>query len=403
MTTLLTITVIILGCALAAAVAIIIRCYGRISALNADNARVDTARAVAEQRLADAEAAHARQLESERRMLEERFKSLAADALQANSQQLDLRSRASIEAVLAPLRTSLDTFTRDFKDCYSAEHNDRLSLREGIQSLVELNRRVGDETRRLADALKGNTRFQGRWGEMVLLNILEHSGLEEGRWLVLQDSNDNGEGRLLRPDAIINCPHDRKIVIDSKASLSDYLRMLNANTDAERDAALHAHIRSVENHIRELRDKAYQDHIGLNKADFVLMFMPHEGAYIAAMQGDPDLWQRAYDSRVIIVSPTHLVTVVKLVEQMWTTEDTNVNAIRIAEEATKMLDKLMGALDDIARAGEQLDKARTAYNSACSRLSEGRGNVLKRIENLNALGIKSKKSVPPALTDRQEN
>ena len=332
----------------------------------------------------------------ERASLGERFKALAADILQANSQQLDQRSRTSLEAVLAPMKTSLEAFTRDFKDCYATEHSDRLSIREGIQSLMELNKRVSDETNRLTHALKGNTRVQGQWGEMVLQNILEHSGLEEGRWFITQDSTTD-EGLRLRPDAVITCPKERKIIIDSKVSLSAYLDWLNADTDAKRDTCAKAHIRSIENHVRQLRDKGYQDHIGTHKADFVLMFMPHEGAYILAMQAAPELWQRAYENRVVIVSPTHLVTVIKLVEQMWQTEDHNVNAMRIADETGKMLEKLIGMLSDFAKVGETLTKSQEAYENAMRKLKEGPGNVVKRIEDIGKLGIRAKKSLPAKL------
>ncbi len=337
----------------------------------------------------------------ERAQLSDRFKALAAEILQANSQQLDQRSRTSLETVLAPMRTSLENFTRDFKDCYATEHSDRLSIREGIQQLMELNKRVSDEANRLTHALQGNTRVQGQWGEMVLLNILEHSGLEEGRWFVTQDTCAD-DGARLRPDAVITCPKDRKIIIDSKVSLSAYLEWLNADTDETRDNCARAHIRSIENHVRQLRDKSYQDHFGANKTDFVLMFMPHEGAYILAMQTAPELWQRAYESRIVIVSPTHLVTVIKLVEQMWQTEDHNVNALRIADETSKMLEKLISMLTDFAKVGDTLGKSQEAYDSAIRKLKEGPGNVVKRIEDIVRLGVRTKKSLPQKLQNPSE-
>lgn len=348
----------------------------------------------AERRTAEMRRAYEERLASEREATGERFKAIAADILQANSRQLDERSRLSLETVLGPMKTSLDNFTKDFKDCYSSEHTDRLSLREGIESLVRLNLRVSDETRNLTQALKGNNQWQGRWGEMVLQNILEHSGLERGRWFVTQQSSTDEDGERLRPDAIINCPQERKIIIDSKVSLTSYLQLSSADSDTERAELGKAHVRSLENHIKCLRDKGYQDRIGVNKADFVLMFVPHEGAYIAAMNADPALWQRAYDSRVIIVSPTHLVTVIKLVEQMWQTDDRNVNALRIAEEAGKILDKLSGFLADLAKIDDGLAKARDAYSAAVSKLSSGRGNLLGRADLLRSLGAKATKPVP---------
>ncbi len=351
-------------------------------------------------RLSEREAAEKR-IAEERASLGERFKALATEILQANSKQLDSQSRISLEAILSPVKASLETFTRDFKDCYNVEARDRLSLREGIQSLMELNRRVSDEANRLTHALKGDTGIQGKWGEMVLQNILEHSGLEQSRWFITQDSSTDDEGKRLRPDAVINCPQERKIIIDSKVSLSAYLDWMNADSDKQRDECVKAHLRSIDNHIRCLRDKSYQDRVGVQKADFVLMFMPHEGAYIMAMQANPNLWQQAYESRVIIVSPTHLITVVKLVEQMWYAENRDVNAIKIADEARKMLEKLMGMLDDISKVGDSLTKSQTAYENAIKKLKDGPGNVIKHIETLNRLGIRAKKAIPTRFADAQ--
>lgn len=358
-----------------------------------------------EQRLADQAAASdallkqkeadcERRLADERTAMGERFRALAAEILQANSEQLNQLSRSTLETVLSPMRTSLESFTKDFKESYSAESRERLSLREGVSKLLALNEQVKDETARLANALRGDTRVQGHWGEMVLTNILEHSGLEQGRWFVTQDSTTNEQGRVLRPDAVINCPQERKIIIDSKVSLSAYLDWLNADTEAARDSCAKAHVISVRNHVKELADKAYQDSIGVVKGDFVLMFLPHEGAYMLAMSHDPQLWQRAYDSRVIIVSPTHLVTVVRLVEQMWRLDDANTNAMRIADRAAKMMDKMAGALTSLDNVGKAIDKAHDAYEAAIGQLSTGPGSVIRQLEQLQQLGVKAKKQLP---------
>lgn len=389
--------------ALAAVVAFLAAKYASARAVAARlQATLEAERAACERRIADLRESCESRIAAERDASGERFKAIAADILQANSRQLDERSRLSIEAVLAPIRSSIDTFTKDFKDCYATEHTDRLSLREGIDSLMRLNLRVSDEARNLTQALKGNNQWQGRWGEMVLKNILEHSGLETGRWLVMQESTTDDDGDRIRPDAIINCPQDRRIIIDSKASLTSYLQLPSAADEAERTALVKAHARSIANHVKQLRDKAYQDRIGLRKADFMFMFVPHEGAYIAAMNADPDLWQRAYDSRVIIVSPTHLVTVIKLVEQMWQTDDQNVNARRIADEAGKLVDKLAGFLADLAKIDDSISKARDACDAAFGKLSTGRGNILSRADHLRSLGARATKPVPPRFSEYEE-
>lgn len=334
------------------------------------------------------------QLNSEREMMSERFKAIATDVLRASSQTLENGSRLGLEAVVAPVKASLEIFSREFKESHSRDTAERAALRQGITDLARLSNTVGEETRRLSAALKGNASFQGRWGEMVLKNVLEKSGLEEGRWLVFQDTCRDSGGRLLRPDAVINCPGDRKIIIDSKVSLTDYLRMTEAENDAAREAMLKAHLRSVENHIKELESKAYQDNVDALSADFVLMFMPHEGAYMAAMQASERLWERAWNSRVIIVSPTHLVAVIKIVEQMWRVDDHNTNALKIAEEATKMADKLVLALNELSQAGHAIDAARASYDTVVARISTGRGSVMRHIDKLRNLGIRSQRAVP---------
>lgn len=308
-------------------------------------------------------------------------------------------NRVEIEAALAPVMTSIDILLRDFKACNNSNIADRAVLKQGIETLAQLNRSVGEEARRLTHALKSDKSFQGKWGEMILANVLEHSGLERGRWLVYQYSHTDDEGRRLRPDAVITCPHGRKIIIDSKCSLTAYMRWATADTDAERAVAAKAHVAAIDTHIKTLASKAYQDSIDGDNLGFVIMFMPNEGAFITAMHTDENLWQRAYDARVIIASPVHLVAVIKIIEQMWVTDDRNTNAQRIAEEAVNMLDKLTAAFEDLEAVGKQLDKARDAYDAAINKLRTGKGNVARRISNMAALGAKPSRPVPAKFRD----
>lgn len=356
--------------------------------------RLEECRAQCQQRVDDTVAQCERRIQEHRNSLTDQFRNLAADTLETTVRRQQEQARQGLDAVLNPVREAFDRLAAQFNTRAMDDKADRAALREGIDTLRMLNQQVSHETRRLTSALKGNTGFQGRWGEMVLANILENSGLEPGRWLVYQESSTNEDGTRLRPDAIIHCPRKRDIIIDSKVSLTAYLRMLEADDEATRNACLEEHLRSVENHLRGLANKEYQKHIGANDAGFVLMFVPHEGAYLAAMQADVDLWQRAYDRHVVVVSPTHLVTVVRLVEQMWVTEDQTTNAVAIAEEATKMLDQLNEFLADLQGVGTALDKAHGQYESALKRLSTGRGNVLKRAERLRDLGVKTRKPLP---------
>jgi len=372
----------------------------RLAEAKAAEIRIADLRAQHEARIAELKEEHRDRLEHEREAIGERFKAIASDVLRDNSRRLDERSRASIEALISPVKTSLEEFTKNYRECYAVENRDRLSLREEIRTLHDLNTQVGREAGRLAAALKGNTRIQGRWGEMVLANILEHSGLQQSRWFVTQESSATGaDGSRLRPDAVIHCPKDRDIIIDSKVSLTAYLRMLEADTDQERADLAKAHLQSVENHIRTLRDKEYQKNIGARKGDFVLMFMPHEGAYLAAMNANPDLWMKAYDSHVVPVSPTHLVTVVYLVEQMWQTEDQSANTLRIAEVGTKFLDSLTAFISDLDSVGTGIDRVRTSYDSAVKRFTSGNNNVVRMAERLHELGLKAKRKIPARFSE----
>lgn len=400
---------IILSIACAALAAVCVNQKARLSALREAKAaaeeriaaetantdrRLDDARQAHERQIAELKAMYAAQLADERQAVGERFKAIASEVLQANSDQLSQQNRASVEAVLAPIRTKFDEFSKGFRECYATESHERLSVREELKRLHELSVQVGAEASRLTNALKGNAGFQGRWGEMVLLNILEHSGLEAGTWLVMQETSSDEEGNEIRPDAVIHCPGDRDIIIDSKTSLKAYFASLEATTDEERQSHMKQHIRSVERHIRSLRDKNYQQKAGVRAGDFVFMFMPHEGAFLAAMHGKPDLWQEAYDSRVVIASPAHLVTVLQLVEQLWKTEKQNVNSQEIARQGTQLLDSINAFMADLEQVGTALGKAQKTYDSAIHRLTTGNNNVMRVATRLEELGVSSKKRRP---------
>lgn len=357
-----------------------------LSTLKDENNKLKTSLAVAEQRLVD-----------EREIAGERFRMMATDIINSGSRALEDRTRLGIEAVLGPVKESLDGFTRDFKACYSSERSDRDSLREGLRALAELNRATGEETRRLASALRGDTGFQGRWGEAVLTNILEHAGLEEGRWVVYQQACVTDDGRRVHPDAVITLPGGRKLAVDAKCSLTDYLRSLEATDDLTRDALVKAHMRSVESHFKSLADKQYNKLIGEEKISFTVMFMPHEGAFAAAMQPDGALWQRAFEKNVVIVSPSLLTILIKLVEQMWVREDRDNNSRRIAEEAARMLDKLYAAFDDLLKAGRDIDKAAESYRTALSKFNQGPGNVVTRARAIVAMGARPSKQMPQGI------
>lgn len=324
---------------------------------------------------------------------EERFKNLAAKALMQNSREIAEQNLRSLHSVLNPVKENLEAFSRAVNQRAERDAADRAGLGEKIRQLIDLNSVVGRETRRLADALKGNSKMQGDWGEMILDNILDRCGFTKGRDYTVQETVAGVDGRL-RPDVIISYSEGRKIIIDSKVSIQAYLGMLDAESEERRRELGRAHVASVKKHIAELRDKSYQDYVGGDRVDFVLMFIPHEGAFLAAMNLDDSLWQTAYESRVLIISPTHLLSIVKLVEQMWRHDKQNRNALEIARQAGLMLDKFKGFVDDMDRIDRSLNQAREAWNGAFSKLTSGSGNLVGKAQLLSSLGAKAKKDLP---------
>ena len=387
----MTSVIIILAAGLVAAVACAGVLWSRLSAARIENARLN-------ERIAAADKAFERQKQDLAKInadFENRFSQLAGKVLALNSETLRRQNVNGLAGVLAPVKAEIENFKRSISEYYSNEARERFSLGERIRDLVDLNNTVSRETRRLTDALKGNSKLQGDWGEMILDNILEQAGFRRGYEYTVQETVMGADGNRLRPDVVINYTEGRKIIIYSKVSIQDYINMLNADTEAGREQYARAHITSVKKHIAELRNKSYQDIVGDGRFDYVLMFIPHEGAFLAAMNLDAKLWQTAYDSHVLIISPTHLMSIVKLIEQMWRHDKQNRNALAIADEAGKMLDKLRGFLDDMDRLDKSLSTARDAWNTAFSKLTAGPGNLIARAQKLEQLGAKSKKPLPP--------
>ncbi len=332
-----------------------------------------------------------------------RFNDLARQSLLDNSRLLMEQNSASVRAALQPMAENIENFRRSVAERNERESSERINLAERVRELTQSSAAVGLEARRLTDALKGNAKLQGEWGEMILDNILERSGMQRGRDYVLQNSVTTPDGHILRPDAVINYSEGRKIVIDSKVSIQAYLRMLSSESADERQALAREHVASVKKHVAELKAKDYQQYVGTDrKIDFVLMFIPHEGAYLAAMQMDAKLWENAYDSRVLIISPTHLVSVVRLIEQLWRHDRQNRNALEIASQAGAMLDKFRGFLEDMDRMDKSINASRDAWNAAYNKLVSGTGNLVNRAGNLRELGAKLKKEFPQRYLPQQE-
>jgi len=329
--------------------------------------------------------------------LTEQFKTLANDILEEKSKRFAEQNQSSLNNLLEPLRHKLGEFQGKVEEVYVQESKDRSALQEQVRSLVTLNKTLSDDAKNLTQALKGSSKTQGGWGEMILERVLELSGLRKGIEYTAQESQTRTDGTRAVPDVVIHLPEARQLVVDSKVSLVAYERCMAAVSDEQRDAALRAHIDSVRNHIRTLSEKRYQDLNGIQSPDFVLAFIPIEPAFMLAVTNDSALFQEAWDRNVLLVSPSTLLFVVRTVAHLWRQEAQTRNAQEIAKRGAELYDKLAGFVGDLQNLGVRLKQARDAYESAESKLVTGRGNVIRQAEMLRSLGVKPAKALPVSL------
>ena len=323
------------------------------------------------------------------------FKNTANTLLEEKSARFTQMNKENIQQILGPLGENLAEFKKKVEETATQGTIQSTSLENRIKELVELNYRISEEATNLTNALKGQAKTRGDWGEMILENILEYSGLTRNREYFVQDSFRDDQGQVKRPDIIVKYPDQRYIVIDSKVSLVAYERMNKAEQGPAFDLELAAHIKSLRNHIDELSAKEYDK---LDKTlDFVMLFVPIEPAYLAAMQHDPELWNYAYARRILLISPTNLIAALKMVADIWKRDDQNKNAREIAKRGEILYDKFVGFVSDLENIERYLVKADESYRDAMTKLKTGRGNLIGQAEKLKKLGIKSKKSLPESL------
>ena len=353
-------------------------------------------------------AKYEKQNESLRREMMLQFNVLASDVLKRNSESLKEANSEQIDALLRPLKENIESFKKTISEGYVKETSSRKLLEVQIERLVKLNETIGEEARNLTSALKGNSKVQGDWGEMILETLLENAGLERGINFETQLTRDSGgnvlkndEGKMLRPDVLIKLPDNHSIIVDSKVSLTAFVDYCNAEDENVRIVAGKKHLQSVYAHIDELHAKMYQNNLK-GAADYVMMFIPNESAYIAAVQLDINLWKYAYERGVIIVSPTHLFSVMSIVSQLWRQDKQNKNAMLIAERGGKLYDKLVLFMESFEKVGKSIDDAMTSYNKSFNQLRTGKGNVLRQAEDMKNLGAKASKSLPERLSDSAE-
>ena len=346
-----------------------------------------------------------------RQEMNNEFKVLANEILQEKSKSFSEMNHERLAEILNPLKERLEGFKKTVEETYNNEARERFSLKEQIKELVERSESIGEEAKQLTHALRGDSKIQGDWGEMILESILEKSGLEKDREYFRQETlrDEEGhtiqgsDGRKMRPDVIIRYPggENHQMVIDSKVSLTAYVNYVNAEDADEARLALKQHLVSVRKHIDELAGKSYQDYVG--KGDHVMMFIPNEAAYLAAMQADHALWQYAYEKKVLLLSPTNLIAALKLVADLWQRDKQTRNAIDIAEEGGKLYDKFAGFVDDMEKIGKSLNTTAMAYTDAMKKLKTGNGNLIGRVEKLKVMGVKAKKNLPAVNEAEEEN
>ena len=332
----------------------------------------------------------------------DRFKALSNELFEQHGRRFSEQSQANLGNLLNPLREQLGDFRRRVDEVYDKESRERQVLKHEIDSLKQINQRIGEDALNLTRALKGESRTQGAWGELVLERLLEASGLRRGIQYETQAVMQDEEGGRPRPDVIVHLPEKRDLIIDAKVSLTDYERFCAADGESERAGHLAAHLASLRRHVKELADRRYSDLPGVNSLEFVLMFVPVEAAYIEAVHHDDTLHAFALEKRVVIVTTSTLLATLSTVSNLWRFDDRNRNAQDIAERAGRLYDKFVGFVEDLQQASEKLDAARDALASAYGKLSTGRGNLVGQVEKLRELGAKAGKSLPAATVEQAQ-
>ena len=322
------------------------------------------------------------------------FENLANKILDEKSKKFTDQNKENLELILTPLRDRIKDFEKKVDEKYDNEQKERASLKGEIKVLHDLNKQISLEAHNLTTALKGDSKKQGNWGELILERVLENSGLIKGEEYFTQQTTYNETGDRLFPDVVIQLPDDKQIIIDSKVSLVAYERFVNADDDDERDKWIKAHVSSVKAHIKGLSEKNYHTSKGMDSPEFVLMFMPIESSFSASIRADDELFNFAWDKRIVIVSPSTLLATLRTVSSIWKQDRQTKNAIQIAQKSGDMYNKFVGFVEDMQKIGSRLNSTKTAYNDGMKKLSEGTGNLVKRAEELRNMGAKTTKQLP---------
>jgi DNA recombination protein RmuC len=331
------------------------------------------------------------------------FENLANKILEEKTQKFTEQNKENLKNILSPLQDKILHFEKKVEDTHKESIDYHAALRQQIVGLREMNAQMSKETINLTKALKGDSKMQGNWGELVLERVLEKSGLEKGREYEVQQAFTSEDGGRILPDVIINLPDGKKMVVDSKVSLTAYERYVNEEDDVQQNIYLKEHVNSVKRHVEQLSDKRYQDIYHMESPDFVLLFIPIEPAFALALQEDLNLYNKAFEKNIVIVTPSTLLATLRTIDSMWTNQKQQENAIEIARQAGALYDKFEGFVSDLIKIGKKMDEAKIEYSSAMNKLTEGKGNLVTSAEKLKKMGAKAKKALPEAILKRAEN
>jgi DNA recombination protein RmuC len=342
-----------------------------------------------------------KELEERQEQLRKDFELLATKILDEKSEKFTLQNKENIKNILNPLQEKIKVFEEKVDLTQKESISMHSALKEQLLGLKDLNQQMTKEATNLTRALKGDSKMQGNWGELVLERVLEKSGLEKDREYFVQQSFTRTDGSRVLPDVVLHLPDGKKMIIDSKVSLTDYERLVNADDD-DKAQFLKAHINSIRKHVDQLSEKNYQDLYDIESPDFVLMFIPIEPAFAVVVNEDNSIYNKAFEKNIVIVTPSTLLATLRTIDSMWNNEKQQQNAIEIARQAGALYDKFEGLVSDLTGVGKKIDAAKSDYSSAMNKLVEGRGNLITSVEKLKKMGAKAKKSLPEAIIKRAE-
>jgi len=332
----------------------------------------------------------------------EEFENLANRILEEKTNKFTEQNKENLKQILTPLNEKIQSFEKKVETTHKESIDYHAALRQQILGLKDINQQMSQETLNLTKALKGDSKTQGNWGELVLERVLEKSGLEKNREYEMEKSFSVNEGdrQRLRPDVIIHLPNGKKMIVDSKVSLTHYEQYVNAEDEDEKKLSLKQHIQSLNRHVEQLSAKKYEDLYGIESPDFVLLFVPIEPAFAVALNHDNQLYNKAFEKNIVIVTPTTLLATLRTIDSMWNNEKQQQNALEIAKQAGGLYDKFEGLVKDLMLVGKRMDDAKKEYGNAMNKLVDGKGNLITRVENLKIMGAKAKKALPESIVKR---